>query len=54
MLYLVGKALARENIKSIRVDGTQNLAERKKALHSFQNDSETSVLLISIGSGGVG
>ncbi|MCJ1443003.1 MAG: hypothetical protein MMC23_003500 [Stictis urceolatum] len=54
MLYLVGRALALERIHFVRFDGTLSLEKRQRVLLDFHNDPNITVLLISIGSGGIG
>ena len=54
MLYLVGLALRNEGINFVRYDGSLSMSEREKVLADFRSNSGITVLLMSIGSGGVG
>lgn len=59
MLDLVGIALDRTNIKTLRIDGSVSQAKRASILQSFANDEEllpgtANVLLVSLKAGGVG
>lgn len=54
MLHLVGLALKDADINVIQYDGTLSLNEKQKVLNNFQTNPRIIVLLMSIGSGGVG
>ena len=54
MLHLVGIALKAAKITAISYNGTLSVSERQKVLSDFQSSSQVAVLLMSIGSGGVG
>lgn len=59
MLDLVGMALNRAKIKSLRIDGSVPQAQRATILERFENEKELSlstsnVLLVSLRAGGVG
>ena len=41
-------------IHSVRLDGTMKLTDREKAIHSFNNDPNTTVFIIQINTGGQG
>ncbi|KAH7330240.1 SNF2 family N-terminal domain-containing protein [Rhexocercosporidium sp. MPI-PUGE-AT-0058] len=53
-LDLLETLLARNNIRSVRIDGRVGYEQRLAALESFRNDPEVSVLLMSIQTGSVG
>ena len=54
MLYLIEVALGQAGIGCVRLDGAMQTGDWEKILESFRNDSNTNVLLISIGAGSVG
>ena len=54
MLHLVGIALKEANITAIQYNGTLSVSEKQKVLSDFQSSNRVTVLLMSIGSGGVG
>ena len=54
MLYLVGIALKQSNINAIHYNGTLSVSEKQKVLSDFHSSDRVTVLLMSIGSGGVG
>lgn len=54
MLHLVGIALKEANINAIHYNGTLSVSEKQKVLTDFQSGTRVTVLLMSIGSGGVG
>lgn len=54
MLDLIGLALASENMRFARFDGSLSIQQRKESIDSFRENPEVNILLISIGSGSVG
>ena len=53
-LYLAERGLVDAGIKCLRIDGNTSIAERTQILRDFREKPEIIVLLISIGTGGVG
>ena len=54
MLSLVQKDLEDEGFKLVRIDGQTSLTERWRAIEKFKEDSNCTVMLVSIGSAGEG
>ena len=54
MLYLVGLALKDANINALQYTGMLSVSEKQKVLNDFKSNPRVIVLLMSIGSGGVG
>jgi SWI/SNF-related matrix-associated actin-dependent regulator of chromatin subfamily A3 len=54
MLDLIEIELRKKNIGYARLDGSMKRTDRTNAIVSFQNDSSTVVMLVSIKAGGVG
>lgn len=53
-LCLVSHMLKLENIRHVRYDGTMSANQRQKSLHSFNNDKDVLVMLVSLKAGSVG
>ncbi|MFY7878430.1 MAG: SNF2-related protein [Lacibacter sp.] len=54
MLSLIKEKLTELNIPFVYFDGSTSAPEREKAVHTFQNNEEIRVFLISLKAGGVG
>lgn len=46
--------LSNQNIRFVQLDGSVPLSDRRERLSAFQKDSQTSVLLMTLGTGAVG
>ena len=53
-LDLVARLLAAKNIPFITIDGSLSLPRRSKVLLDFQKNPETTILLMTLGTGAVG
>jgi SWI/SNF-related matrix-associated actin-dependent regulator of chromatin subfamily A3 len=53
-LELVARSLAAKNIPFVSVDGSISLKHRRKVLLDFQDKSDTTVLLMTLGTGSMG
>ena len=53
-LDLIQIALEEAKFKFVRIDGKMNLKQRRDSISTFDNDPETTVILISIMAGGLG
>lgn len=53
-LELVARLLAVKNIPFVSVDGSVSLKDRRKVLLDFQENSTTTVLLMTLGTGAMG
>jgi non-specific serine/threonine protein kinase len=54
MLALIREKLIALNIPFVYFDGSTSVQDREKAVHTFQNNSDIKVFLISLKAGGVG
>jgi SNF2 family DNA or RNA helicase len=54
MLDLIGRALRQISAKFVRIDGKMTNADRCKVIENFRNDDSCTILLATLGSGGVG
>ena len=50
----MGQIFSQEDIVFGRVDGEMNIAQRKQVLLDFQENPDTRVLLMTVGTGAVG
>jgi SWI/SNF-related matrix-associated actin-dependent regulator of chromatin subfamily A3 len=53
-LSLTAVMLKEDNIPFVQMDGSLSHSARHQVLSSFQNDAQTSVLLMTLGTGAVG
>ena len=54
MLNLIEASLKERGLKVYRIDGQSSLSQRRKALETFGNEEEYSIMLASIGAAGEG
>jgi SNF2 family DNA or RNA helicase len=54
MLHLIEDKLKESNIEYVYLDGSTPADKRKEAVHTFQNEQNIRVFLISLKAGGVG
>jgi len=54
MLDLIEMALLQKEIEFERLDGTQSLRQRETSIRNFRSKSSCGLLLLTLGSGGVG
>lgn len=53
-LHIISMFLSNQNIRFVQLDGSVPLNDRRERLSAFQKDKQTSILLMTLGTGAVG
>ena len=53
-LHIISMLLSNQNIRFVQLDGSVPLNDRRERLSAFQKDQQTSILLMTLGTGAVG
>jgi SWI/SNF-related matrix-associated actin-dependent regulator of chromatin subfamily A3 len=53
-LYIISTLLSKQSLPFVQLDGSLSLSDRREVLSRFEQDTQTNVLLMTLGTGAVG